>query len=75
MMDDYTLSQQEESQALAKRRRLVARWQLLQRECEYRASHTDLNNDEYFDGLWAAILELCLVEEELGIREESECVH
>jgi len=43
------------------------RWDLLNREITFRSEHTDLTQPAYFDGLFEALLEMCFVEEELGI--------
>ena len=49
------------------RTKLLERWDLLNRELEFRQRRTDLTNRYYFEDLCKAVLEMCSVEEALGI--------
>ena len=46
---------------------LVRLWKMLVHEIAFRKEHTDLTDPDYYDGYWQATLELCHVEDQLGI--------
>lgn len=52
--------------------KLLDRWEFLKIEVSWRLAHTDVDAPGYADGFFEALMELCFVEDALGLARIDE---